>query len=246
MSAAEQLRLLHDLQQIDQQIMEIELLRKNSPKEIEVLESEMEHHRQVVKEKEAEQKHAQEIRRQKDRELQEHEAQIEKNKARLMAVKTNEEYHAIQRENDKQKEMIEEIEDQLLRVMDDIDGAELSLKKAKDRLVEVEKLKSVQIVELNKKLEVVGEKLKILEEQRAKFLPSIEGNFLHRYDRLREITGGVAVVRVIKRTCQGCLMNVPPQVYNLVIRNEEIITCPSCHRILFYEAEAQKNEANGA
>jgi predicted nucleic acid-binding Zn-ribbon protein len=157
----------------------------------------------------------------------------------MMAVKTNEEYHAIQRENDKQKEMIEELEDQILRLMDDFDTAELALKKAKTRFAELEKQKGEQIAEINSRLAIITDQLAVKEAERQQILPGVDPSFLNRYQRLRDITGGVAVVRVVKRTCQGCQVNVPPQIYNLVIRNEEIITCPSCRRILYYEPDYQ-------
>ncbi|NIO11650.1 MAG: hypothetical protein GTO40_27980 [Deltaproteobacteria bacterium] len=29
-------------------------------------------------------------------------------------------------------------------------------------------------------------------------------------------------------------MNIPPQLWNEIIRSEKINLCPSCHRILYY------------
>jgi predicted nucleic acid-binding Zn-ribbon protein len=244
-NAAEQIKRLHDLQQVDREIMEIEGFRKSAPEKIKALESEVEQHRQAFRDKEAEIKGFLEQRRAKERDLTQHEAQIAKNRERMMAVKTNEEYHAVQRENEKQKELIEELEDQILRIMEEHDSAEMALKKAKARFAEIEKQKQEQIAELRSRLALTDDQLAIKEGGRQKILPEIDHAFLGRYERLREITGGVAVVRVIKRTCQGCLVNVPPQVYNMVIRNEDIITCPSCRRILYYEPEAAANNNHG-
>jgi len=38
-------------------------------------------------------------------------------------------------------------------------------------------------------------------------------------------------------TCQGCNMNVPPQLYNTLRSTLGTDICPSCHRII-YAAEA--------
>ncbi|MGH7828550.1 MAG: C4-type zinc ribbon domain-containing protein [Candidatus Binatia bacterium] len=33
--------------------------------------------------------------------------------------------------------------------------------------------------------------------------------------------------------CQGCYMNIPPQLWNEILKNERLNLCPSCHRILY-------------
>lgn len=237
MSAAEQLKLLHELQQIDEKIMDLNRFQEKAPEQVQTLHAKIEEQRQLITVKEGDlQKHL-ETRRAKERELETHEAQIAKNQTRSMSVKTNEEFHAIQRENDLQKELIEDLEDEILRLMDDIDSAELAVKKAKDRFKEVQKELLVQIEDLNRKMQLVEHRLAEQEELRGQMEPKIQPSFLNRYNKLRIITGGIAVVRVKNRTCMGCRMNVPPQVYNLVIKNEDIHTCPNCFRILYYEPE---------
>lgn len=239
MSAAEQLKLLHQLQQIDQQVMEVERFHKAAPEQIAEMERELEQKGKMITDKKAILDACREQRRDKERDLEGHEAHILKNQGRMMAVKTNEEYHAIQKENTKLKAMIEELEDRLLRIMDDIDGADLAVKKAKDRYAEIEQDMRDRIAELSDRLTQVRNQLAEFNKKRDEFIPGIDPTFLNRYNRLRKITAGVAVVRVIERTCQGCRMNIPPQLFNLVIRNEEIIVCPNCRRILYYEPEAE-------
>jgi uncharacterized protein len=245
LSAAQQIKLLHDLQQIDQKIMDVERFRQSAPTEIEKRTTQIEQHRQMITDKEAALKEAKQKRREKETELEQHEAHITKNQQRMFAVKSNEELHAIQKENTRQKEMVEELEDQILQVMDEIESAELAVKKAKERFAEIEKGLLGETAELQAKLDKVNADLEKMSAAREKFVPKIEPTFLTRYTKLRRTTGGVAVVRVVQRTCQGCRMNVPPQIYNLVIRNEDIITCPQCYRILFYEPAIDDTAANG-
>jgi hypothetical protein len=56
--------------------------------------------------------------------------------------------------------------------------------------------------------------------------------------------GGLAVVEIRGGTCQGCHMNIPPQLFNLIQRNEQVIPCPNCQRILHWRPE-RAEEANG-
>ena len=47
----------------------------------------------------------------------------------------------------------------------------------------------------------------------------------------------LAVVAVIKGVCQGCFMNVPPQVVNLIKMYDNLVICEVCQRILYIEDE---------
>ena len=57
---------------------------------------------------------------------------------------------------------------------------------------------------------------------------------LKRYGNIR-MRRGLAVVSVRNGTCQGCNMNIPPQLYNVLQRGQTVETCPSCHRIIYWE-----------
>ena len=61
-----------------------------------------------------------------------------------------------------------------------------------------------------------------------------------RYEMIFSRRGGVAVVAVRGGTCQGCHMHVPPQLYNLIQRNEQLILCPNCQRMLFWQPEGEE------
>ena len=39
-------------------------------------------------------------------------------------------------------------------------------------------------------------------------------------------------------TCQGCNMNIPPQLYNILQRGDAIELCPNCNRIIYWDKSA--------
>ena len=45
----------------------------------------------------------------------------------------------------------------------------------------------------------------------------------------------VAIVAVQDAVCQGCNMNIPPQVYNELLRYDSLRYCPSCFRIIYWQ-----------
>ncbi|MDH4232853.1 MAG: C4-type zinc ribbon domain-containing protein, partial [Nitrospirota bacterium] len=55
-----------------------------------------------------------------------------------------------------------------------------------------------------------------------------------RYKALLLDSGdGVAVTTARDELCSGCDMHIPPQLYVEIRKNEDIIQCPQCRRILY-------------
>jgi len=79
------------------------------------------------------------------------------------------------------------------------------------------------------------------EVRRGEVAGHVDDDLHRRYRMIFERRGGVAVVAVRDGICQGCHMNVPPQLFNQVLRNEQVLLCPSCQRIMFWSpTEAQE------
>ena len=77
-------------------------------------------------------------------------------------------------------------------------------------------------------------KIAELRVERDKLAAEVKPDVLKRYGSIR-MRRGLAVVSVRNGTCQGCNMNIPPQLYNVLQRGQTIETCPSCHRIIYWE-----------
>jgi len=56
-----------------------------------------------------------------------------------------------------------------------------------------------------------------------------------QYELIFARRGGKAVVAVSDGICKECHMNIPPQLWNEIIRNDKLNLCPNCHRILYYK-----------
>ena len=57
------------------------------------------------------------------------------------------------------------------------------------------------------------------------------------YMQLFETKRGLAVVETSGEVCRGCNMNIPPQLFVEIKKNEKIIQCPQCNRILYWKEE---------
>ncbi len=180
--------------------------------------------------------------REKEQFLEGTNEKIRKMKGRVSEIKTNKEYQAHLKEIETSEKEITAIEDEILTVMEELDTA-LRQQKEKEEKVnrEVEKINAFK-KELDREVEEYEKELASLKEERAKLVASIVPDVYGRYMMLLKTGGGVAVTPARNELCTGCNMQIPPQLYVEIRKNEEIIQCPQCLRILYY-SEDQANPA---
>ncbi len=178
--------------------------------------------------------------RDKERLLEETNEKINKMKTRVSDLKTNKEYQAHLKEIEVFQKEIEGIEEEILVVMEELDVA-TKQQRGKEENVnrEAEKL-DVFKKELDEEVGEIKKELSTLEEQRAKVIGSIEPDIYDKYMMLLRTGSGVAVTQAKDELCTGCNMNIPPQLYVEIKKNEQIIQCPQCLRIL-YSLESDEN-----
>ena len=94
----------------------------------------------------------------------------------------------------------------------------------------------------------VSEKLNSIEDNKAKLFGereaktmTIDMKILSFYEKIRIWAKNTAVVPVKKQACYGCHMRLNENTYAMVIKSEEIITCPHCGRILYLESQNSEN-----
>jgi predicted nucleic acid-binding Zn-ribbon protein len=57
------------------------------------------------------------------------------------------------------------------------------------------------------------------------------------YQRLAGVRGGQSVVHVQNGTCGGCYLKVQPQLVSEIRRQDKLVTCPHCQRMLLWPVE---------
>jgi predicted nucleic acid-binding Zn-ribbon protein len=77
------------------------------------------------------------------------------------------------------------------------------------------------------------EDLKQMDEARENIVSSIKDHIYRKYSRLTKRYGN-AVVPVVNNICQGCFLVLPIQMVSPDQKNEIVITCPNCGRILYW------------
>ncbi len=171
----------------------------------------------------------QRARRQHEQGLQDLEAKRSKYKGQLMDVKTNKEYTAMLVERE-----IRGLEDQILAEMERAEAlaAEVKREEALYKAVEEQARRETQALdERDRRLEQEAARLRRERDEVAGTVPEEALALFQRVARLR----GTAVAEARDGMCQLCHMKLRLQMYVELKRNEVIVQCPSCSRILYYE-----------
>jgi hypothetical protein len=172
-------------------------------------------------------------RKDKEIELQAAEEKIPRLKSRLTELKTNKEYHAHLLEIETAEKDKGDIEEQLLYIMEESD----EMKKALDMKAAAKEVEEKKFDSVKKKLEdgihEISESTKQLEGEWNSLAGQIDKDLLEDYKRLYSSRKGLAVSPVKGNICGGCHFSLPPQLVAEVKREEKIITCSYCHRMLY-------------
>jgi len=166
-------------------------------------------------------------------ELDEVKDQQRRAQARTLAVKTQREYQAVQREGEIARKRRGELDAQNKELLEEKGEVEkgfvdLDAAIAKDR----KSLKSDQR-KTRERMKKIQKEREDLEKTREVEAGLVDPDLLARYQKVFERYRGKGVVRVEGGVCNGCFMMVPPQLYNQVLEGHSIHQCPNCARIIY-------------
>ena len=222
------------LQDCDNGINKLDSLKKECPLKILKLEEELNAYRMNFENDNDRLESLRKERRKAEQIAQELEGKLEKSRIKLGNIKSNKEYAAALKEIEDMTREKEKVEDGILDLMEEIEKWE---KKCLENGKELERFQ--RNFDLDKKrieedLDRLNKESVVLEKKRQKLSHGIEGDLLSKYDFLKVRKNGVAIASVIGAVCQLCHMNIPPQRFNELIRCNSLMSCPNCHRLIYW------------
>lgn len=230
----DQLLLLIEVQRHDARIQELESMRKAGPEKLANLEEDLRKVEALLARERTQLEETEAWRRQQELAMKDEEAAIQRAKQRANQVKNMKEAMANERELEATRRTAKEREEEVLKLATAVEAAKQSIAQhegdleALRKVVEEERQK-VQAESARFEGEIGDERQK-REEAAARVRPDV----LKKYSTIR-MRRGLALVPVKNGTCQGCNMNIPPQVYNTLQRGDTVELCGSCHRIIYWD-----------
>jgi uncharacterized protein len=147
-------------------------------------------------------------------------------------IKTQKEYQAVSKEISGAKKLIAELEEQILQKINAVEELTGDIAKKETDLAELEGNVATQKDEVQQRVGQLEAGITADAAKREETIKGLPASIMKRYSRLRDQRRGIAVVEAREGNCLGCNMHLPPQLYNMLFRADDVITCPHCQRIL--------------
>jgi hypothetical protein len=238
----EQIERLVVLQAIDLRVQEMEREKSEIPQSIASLEEELRKEEEKFLAEKAEMEKLGKERRHKEKDLEEETDKVKKAESKIFEIKTNKEYQAVLKEIESAKKLNRQREEEILEILEKLEQGQRRITGAEKDLEGKRKEMQRRISELKQKeasfeQEMAGEVRQ--KEEQEKEIPA---ELLSKYRMLAGKRQGIAVARVAHGTCQACHMNLRPQLSIELQKQEKLILCPNCSRILFWDNGSTKAE----
>jgi len=228
---------LFRLQEIDAQLFQLNLEEKTIPPEYSEIQDKMAETLKAIKSIERSLRDVDRERRGFELRVLTLQEDLKKAEAKRRDVRnTKEEFAASKEHENFQKKLVE-------------------TKKALTEKTELTTQKSQQLEEKQKAVKEFEEKFQGLDEtrksrmatlqaekdkliaQREAHISQVDEQIFSLYERVQRIRKGNGVALVQGLVCSGCHVSIPPHTRSRLEKMEEIITCPSCSRILYLHSE---------
>jgi len=230
----EQIKFLVDLQNIDFQIKKEKEIIEKSTQELNSIKDELSLGEGVLnQEKDLFSTKEKEL-RQKERALEESSAHLKKSRERVYQIKNQKELEAIDEEIKKTKQEKVTFEKDILVLMEELERLSPVIKEKESATLQKKNGSVGKVDELNKILDQAQQDMEVLLKQRDEAKKKIDPSLFSEYERLCRGRTCYAVTAMTDGMCEGCHVGISSQSVNDIKKNEKIIRCEHCARIIYY------------
>ena len=167
-------------------------------------------------------------------------AHVRERQSRMMQVQTGREHTALLKEIEDAKKSAKENEEKIVAIMISVEQLTAQMTEEKNILKGEKELVAEETEKVRDNIEAINRGKKEKDGQRGEQAIKIKASTLRKYDTLRLHRKGLAVVNVIDGVCQGCFMAIPPQLFNRLLRGDELLDCPTCQRMIHFVRPAEE------
>jgi uncharacterized protein len=185
-------------------------------------------------------------RRSIDKDLISAQQRHEKYKEQVMAVKTNEQLHAMQHQIKAVEDEVGQHEERVLVNMMEADEINAAIKKAEAALKAAQAKVATERALIESEAKIHHATVAECAAARAGLVAAMDNKgALETFQRIAKVRG-TAVARAEGERCTVCQVRLRPAVFSEVRKNDQIVQCDSCNRILYFVPPAPKPAAAAA
>ena len=166
-------------------------------------------------------------------------------KAQAGEAKTNEVHWAFQHEIEFVQKEVRKLEDRILELMGEAEALERNVKAAEAALKTEKAQVEAEKAEARERTAADETAAAALRKERAAMVGSIAPAVYQRYERIRKGRRGRAVAEAVEGRCSACNLTLRPQLSQDLKKGEQILSCESCQRILYYNPPVSVEDLAG-
>lgn len=228
------LQRLIELQRLDSIIHAAQRKVADEPARLLALDARLDSARQLVATAKEQLAQSQTARRDIEKDVAVQQGRLSKYREQLMAVKTNIEYTAMQKEIAFAQTEVKGLEDKILERMLEGDELTAAVKKAEAELVTAQKDIDAEKRALTAEVATLKKVIDDTTAERNSVIAGLDAKVLNTFQLVASRRNGVAMAEAREGICTICHVRLRPQVFNTVLRNQEILQCDHCNRILYF------------
>ncbi len=226
-----QYETLAELRRTDEKISRLRRGLEELPKEVAKLDQALALRRQAFDSAKAILDAAEKRIRSLEQDSKERDTNIDKAAAKMMEVKTNQEYQAALKENEGRKDEKTKIETEIQKFQAEAESARAIVKEHEADYKAYENSLKADRVRLQEEAAKLQGQLDEQMQKRSVSTSKLDASVATVYNRVAS-SGAIAVAFVDNYVCQGCRTKVRPQLYNEILGLKAVHRCPSCGRLL--------------
>ena len=179
---------------------------------------------------------SQKTRRELEKQLATVQTRLSRYKDQLMEVKTNKEYQAMQHEIAAAEREVRSIEDHILDRMEEAEAVAKDVKAVEAAVAAERAAVNAEKQQAERQRVEMEEQIGRAARERAEIVAGMSAEALAIFDSVSRKRNGVAVVEARDGHCTVCNVRLRPQRFLEIRRNDSLIQCDSCQRVLYYVA----------
>jgi uncharacterized protein len=222
------------LQALDRKIASFENEIATLPKHIAQIEKKLEAHNRQLEANRAALAANNRDRKRLEGEIQTHQAKVSKLRDQMLLAKTNEQYKAFQNEIAYAEGEIRKAEDKILDLMEQSEPLEKNVKAAEGELKKEQEQVEGEKNSARERTAADQKELTSKRAERAEIAGQMDPKFYAEYERIRKKTKNTPIADATDGRCSACFIALRPQFFQDLRRQDKIMMCESCGRILTY------------
>jgi predicted nucleic acid-binding Zn-ribbon protein len=229
-----ELAALMELQSLDLEILEQSQELSKIPEDLEAMREDVTHVGEILQREKDRLAEAEGWRVEREKDMLTQNELLIKSKGKLLTARNEKENKAAQREIDTIRKMIQEREEETLKLMEAIDQYRGGIDKHTSAFGELEQELASRESEGQARMDEIETSIAGTHTRRGELVAQVPQKIFRLYDRIHKRIGR-SVVPAMEGHCTGCNMDITAQMYNELQRGDKIYQCPNCYRILVYK-----------